>query len=154
MSLFCRNKMTPLQRRTLLWVSVVMFLTVAANLFIKASPTDPLMEWAPFLSALVIRPGHASLWAMVVVMVVTVFPVLLAMFVAVRYLAQEPDEFIRSMVLQALLWGMACTMAADAIASVIMAADGSAFPMGLINADVFVFAALLSFRLVTWRYSR
>ena len=154
MKLFCKNKMTPLQRRALGWVSVVLFFTVAANFLTKFSSTDPLLEFFPFLSALVIRPGHAPLWAMLVVTVVMVFPVLLAMLVGARYLAQEPDEFIRSMVMQALLWGMACTMAADAIVSVMMAAGGRPFPMGLLNADVFVVAALLSFRLVTWRYSR
>jgi hypothetical protein len=91
---------------------------------------------------------------MVVVMAVMVLPVLLAVAVAARYLAKEPDEFIRSMVMRALLWGVACTMAADAIATVLMAADGSAFPIGLINADVFVLAAMISFRVITWRYTR
>lgn len=152
--MFCKNKMTLLQRRSMRWISVVMLFTVAANFLTQFSPTDPLTKAFPFLSALVIRPGHGPLWAMVVVMVVMVFPVLLAVFVAARYLTQEPDEFIRSMVMRALLWGLACTMATDAIASVMMAANGSPFPIGLINADVFVPATMLSFRLVTWRYSR
>ena len=154
MSRFCRNKLTPLQRRAFGWLSVVMLLTVAANFLTQVSQTNPLTQLIPSLSALVIRPGHAPLWAMVVVMAVMVLPVLLAVAVVARYLRQEPDEFIRSMVMRALLWGVACTMVADAIATVLMAADGNAYPIGLINADVFVLTAMFSFRLITWRYTR
>jgi hypothetical protein len=108
----------------------------------------------PFLSALVIAPGHASAWKLIVAAVVMLFPVLLGVFVAARYLAAEPDEFIRALVTRALLWGIACTMAADAIATVVMAASGQTVFVALLNADVLFLSTMVSFRLVTWSYSR
>lgn len=153
--MFCRNKrMTPLQRHSLRWMSIAMLLAVLMNFLFFSGSVNPLTKIMPFFSALTIEPGHAPIWKMLAAGAVMLFPVLLAVFVAARYLAQEPDEFIRSMVMRALLWGIACTMAVDAIISVTMAANGGAFPIELVNAEVLFVATMVSFRLVTWRYSR
>lgn len=153
MSLLCRKNMTPLQRRAYRWMSVALLLTVVANV-LTADGRNPLARVLPFLSALAIAPGHATAWKLIVAVVVMLFPVLLAVFVAARYLAQEPDEFIRALLTRALLWGVACTMAADAIATVVMAASGQTVFVALLNADVLFLSTMVSFRLVTWSYSR
>lgn len=153
MVLFCRKNMTPLQRRSMRWMGVALLLTIGANVLTVGGP-NPLTEGFPLLSVLSVSPGHAPLWKVLAAAVMTLFPVLLAVFVAARYLAREPDEFIRAMVTRALLWGIACTMGADVIAELIMAVSGQTLPIALLNADVLFASTMLSFRLVTWRYSR
>ncbi len=154
MSLFCKkNKFTPLQRRALGLMSAALMLTVCMN-FLTPDAANPLIDLFPFLSALVVQPGHAPIWQVAVVALLTLIPVLFAVFVAARYLMQEPDEFIRSMLMRALLWGMAITMAADAVLGTLTVAFNHPFPISLLNADVFVASSMISFRLVTWRYSR
>ena len=153
MALFCRNNMTPVQRRTYRWMSVTLLLTVIANVLTVGVP-DAVTKVLPFLSILEISPGHAPLWKMVVAGVLSLFPVLLAVLIAARYLGEEPDEFIRAMLMQALLWGIACTMAADAIAGVMMLASGQVIAIALLNADVLFVSTMVSFRLAARRFSR
>lgn len=153
MSLFCKRKMTPLQRRSIRWMGVAMLFTVFANFLTPLRP-DSVVYSVPLLSELAVAPGNAELWKVVVVAAMQLLPLLVAVMVAAHYLAHELDEFIRVVVIRALLWGIACTMAADAIASVVMMTSGKPFPIGLVNADVLFISTMVSFRLVTWRYSR
>lgn len=153
MGLFCRRNTTPLQRRAYRWMSVALLLTVIANVLTVEGPSA-VTRVLPFLSVLSISPGDAPLWKLIVAAVVMLFPVLLGVFVAARYLGQEPDEFIRALVTRALLWGIACTLAADAIAGVVMAASGHGFPIALLNGDVLFLSTMASFRLAAWRFSR
>lgn len=153
MGLFCRKNMTPLQRRMYRWMSVALLLTVIGNVLTVGAP-DPLTKALPFLSVLEVSPGNTAVWKMIVAALVMLFPVLLAVFVAARYLAEEPDEFIRALVMRAVLWGIAWTLAADAIAGVWMAASGTTLPIALLNGDVLFIATMLSFRLAARRFSR
>ena len=153
MALFCKKNMTALQRSSYRWMGVALLLAVVANFLTPLRP-DSVVYSVPLLSALAVAPGHAVFWKVMVVAVLQLSPVLLAVFVAARYLAAEPDEFIRAMLMRALLWGIACTMAADAIAGVAMMTSGNPFPIGLVNADVLFVSTMVSFRLATWRFSR
>lgn len=49
------------------------------------------------------------------------FPVLSTIIILGRYLANETDEFVRMMVVKALLWGAAVIVAGDTIQSVLQA---------------------------------
>ena len=153
MALFCKNKMTPLQRRSLRWMSAALLFTVLGN-FLTPNAPNPLIDMFPFLSVLQVQQGHASVWKVIVVSLLTLLPVLFAVFVAARYLAQEPDEFICTLVTRALLWGIAITMAGDAVLGALMMTYGKPFPVNLLNADLLFAGTLVSFRLVQWRYSR
>ena len=81
-----------------------------------------------------------------------VFPVLLAVWAAARYLKSEPDEFIRAIAVKALLWGFAVTMAGDAIVGVLITAYGQPFPLSVMNADLFFASTGIAFRVVQWSY--
>lgn len=159
MALFCRKSMTPLQRSSMRWMGVALLLTIVANILTVGGP-DPLRDTFPFLRGwsfltfLNIGPGNAPVWKLITVVAVTLLPVLLAVFVGARYLAEEPDEFIRALVMRAVLWGIAWTLAADAIAGVWMAASGRTLPIALLNGDVLFIATMLSFRLAARRFSR
>jgi hypothetical protein len=151
-ALFCKKNMSPLQRNSVRWMGVALLLTVAANIF-TVGP-NPVQKLWPFLSVLAVSPGHAPVWKTITATFVMLFPVLLAVFVASRYLAHEPDEFIRALITRAVLWGIASTMVADAVAGELMAASGETLPIALMNADVFFIATGFSFRLLLRRYSR
>lgn len=153
MALFCKKHMTPLQRGSLRWMGVALLLTVCANLLTVGMPGVVSRAW-PFLSVLSVSPANNSAWRMMAAAVVMVFPVLLAVFVGARYLAREPDEFIRALLMRALLWGIAWTLAADAVFGVLMAASGHSLPIALLNGDVLFVATGFSFRMTAWKYSR
>jgi hypothetical protein len=153
MALFCKKNMTPLQRSSFRWMGAALLLAVFANFLTPLRP-DSVVYSVPLLSDLAVAPGHAEFWKVIVVAALQLLPVLLAVAVAAHYLAHEPDEFIRAMVMRALLWGIACTMAADAIAGVAMMTSGNPFPIGLVNADVLFVSTMVSFRVSAWRFSR
>jgi hypothetical protein len=69
----------------------------------------------PFLSRVTIQREHPSALAVGLISLFSVLPVLLAVWVVGRYLRAEPDEFIRALVIRALLWGFAVTMVGDAV---------------------------------------
>lgn len=153
MALFCKKNMTPLQRSSFRWMGVALLLTLGANVLTLGFPSAAT-NVVPFLSVLTVSPTNATFWRLLVAAVVMLFPILLAVFVAARYLTQEPDEFIRAMLMRALLWGIAWTLSADAVAGVLMAASGHALPIALLNGDVLFVATMLSFRVAAWSYSR
>lgn len=153
MALFCKKNMTPLQRSSYRWMGVALLLTLGANVLTMGVPSE--VEHAlPFLSVLTVSPANATVWKLIVAAVVMLFPVLLAVFVAARYLSRETDEFIRAMLMRALLWGIAWTLAADAVAGVWMASSGQTLPIALLNGDVLFIATMLSFRVAARSYSR
>jgi len=153
MSLFCKNKMTPLQRRSMRLMGAALLLTVCFN-FLVPNAANPLAILFPSLKALLATPGHAQKWLVFVLSALMLFPVLMAVFVGARYLAQEPDEFIRAVITRALLWGIACTMITDALIGALMATTGEPFPIVLLNADTLFIGTAVSFRLLMRRYSR
>ena len=83
---------------------------------------------------------------------VSVIPVLFAVWVVGSYLKHEPDEFIRALVVRALLWGIAFTMAGDAIAGVLMRFYGGPLPIGVFNADLLFVSTGIAFRLIQRSY--
>jgi hypothetical protein len=148
MPLFCRKNMTPLQRRSMQLMGSAMLFTVLTN-FSNPGLPNPLLDVFPFLARYVFSRTPA---AVVAVSVLAVLPVLFAVWVAARYLQAEPDEFVRALVVRALLWGIAVTMAGDAVAGALMSVYGRPFPLAVLNADLFFVATGIAFRLVQWSY--
>ncbi len=148
---FCNKNLTPLQRRTMQLMGGVMLLTVVTNLS-TPSLANPLVDVFPWLSRLTTQGGHASALVVGTLSAFAVLPVLLAVWVAGRYLKAEPDEFVRTLVVRALLWGFAVTMAGNAVAGVFMNVYLRPFPLTVLNADLFFVATGIAFRLIQWSY--
>jgi hypothetical protein len=148
--MFSRCKhLSPLQRKTLLFMSGAMMLTILTN-FSDRHTVNPLKDIFPALGQL--QTGHPSPLLASILSAVAVFPVLLAVWAAARYLKSEPDEFIRAIAVKALLWGFAVTMAGDAIVGVLITAYGQPFPLSVMNADLFFASTGIAFRVVQWSY--
>ena len=89
----CSKNMTPLQRRSTQMMGSAMLLTVLTNLTTPNLP-NPLVDMFPGLSQLAAHNAHPS---PLLLGLLAVLPVLLAVWVAARYLKAEPDEFIRAL---------------------------------------------------------
>jgi len=152
----CNKNLTPLQRRSMRLIGGVLLLTVLTNLSTPNLPNlffDMFPGLAHFVSShLDAHSGHYSVLLVGLLAALSVLPALLAVWVAARYLKAEPDEFIRSLVVRALLWGFAVTMVGDAIAGVLMASYSRPFPISLLNADLFIVSTGIAFRLVLRSY--
>ena len=148
---FCHKNLTPLQRRSTRLMGSVLLLTVLTNLSIPRAP-NPLFDLFPGLSQVVAPSGHASALLMGSLSLLSVLPVLLAVWVAARYLRTEPDEFIRALVTRALMWGFAVTMTGNAVAGVFINLYARPFPLSLLNADLFFASTGIAFRLLQRSY--
>jgi hypothetical protein len=147
----CSKNMTPLQRRSTQLMGTAVLLTVVTNLT-TPEVHNPFADLFPGLSQLAARSTHPSPLMVGVLSALSVLPVLLAVWVAARYLKAEPDEFIRALVVRSLLWGFAVTMAGDAIAGVLINVYGHPFPLTLLNADLFFVSTALAFRVLQRSY--
>ena len=147
----CNRNLTPLQRRSMQLMGSTLLLTVLTNLSTPTLP-NPLLDVFPGLSQSLARHGHSSALFAGMLSALAVIPVLLAVWVAARYLRAEPDEFVRALVVRALLWGFAVTMAGNAVASVLMNVYGRPFPLTLLNADLFFASTGIAFRLLQRSY--
>lgn len=147
----CTRALTPLQRRSIQKMCGVGVLAMLTN-FSNPHLPNPLLDAVPALTALTPDPHHPSALLAGVVAVLCLLPVALAVWVAGQYLRSEPDEFIRSLVIRALLWGFAVTMAADAILGALMNFHPRPLPLGQLNADVFLLSTAIAFRLVQRSY--
>jgi hypothetical protein len=151
MAVFCKKNMTPLQRRTMQLMSAAIILTILTNLTIPGLP-NPLLDAFPGLARLTALNGHSPALLAGVLSLVSLLPILLAVWAAARYLKAEPDEFIRALVIRALLWGFAITMAGNTVAGVLMNVYARPFPLAILNADLFFVSTGFAFRLIRWSY--
>jgi len=147
----CRKNLTPLQRRSMQRMGSVTILALLTNLTQPSLP-NPLLDLFPGLRRLLESQGHPSVPLVVSLALLSTLPVLLTVWVAARYLMREPDEFIRALVVRALLWGFAVTMAGNAIAGVYINLYRNPFPLTLLDADVFLISTMITFRLLQWSY--
>ena len=81
------------------------------------------------------------------VAVLAVAPFLGTILIALRYLAQEKDEFIRTQVERALLYGALITLAITTIYTSLQNYCGFGDPPVMAYVDIFLIAAMFSFRL-------
>jgi hypothetical protein len=147
----CNRNLTPLQRRSVQLMGVAILLTVLTN-FSTPNLTNPLLDLFPGLSRIAAHDGHPSAVVVWSIAAFSVIPVLFAVWVAGRYLKAEPDEFIRVLVVRALLWGFAVTMAGNAIAGVYINFYSGPFPLSVLNADLFFVSTGIAFRLLHRSY--
>ena len=136
--MFCRKNLTSLQRKSVGQFGAVAGLTVATNLLSQVGRHHV----AGGGSGVVVAGLSAA----------SVAPVVLAAWVVGRYLRDEPDEFVRWLVVRALLWATAVTLAGDAVLGAVMTAFAHPFPVGLLNADLFIASTGIAFRLLLRGY--
>jgi hypothetical protein len=153
MLLRCHNKsISPLQRRSMQRISAVLMLTVLTN-FVSPGAANPIQVYrmvpgfARFLAGQQASAAYAA-----VLSAFSLLPILLAVWIAVNYLKTETDEFIRTLVVWALLWGFSVTMAGDAVLGVLSTLYSSPFPISLFNADLFLASSGIAFRLLRRGY--
>jgi hypothetical protein len=149
--LLCNKNLTPLQRRSMQRMGAALVLTVVTNLSTPSLP-NPFRNLFPGLSQLTPSYAHSSVFLVALLSGLSVLPVLLAVWLAASYLAAEPDEFIRALVVKALLWGFAVTMAGNTIAGVLMNIYSEPFPLSVLNADLFFASGLIAFRILQRSY--
>lgn len=149
--LFCNKKLTPLQRRSMQLIGAAMLLTVFTN-FSMPNSSNPLFDLFPGLARIVAFHGQSSAVLVGFLSLLSVLPVLLTVWVAARYLTAEPDEFIRALVVRALLWGFAVTMAGNAVAGVFMNVYARPLPLSVLNGDLFFASSGIAFRLLQRSY--
>jgi hypothetical protein len=146
----CRNNLTALQRRSIQRTAGVLILTVITNLFIPRA-SNPLLDIVPGLGRFLARQ-HASLGLAGILSALSLLPVVLAVWIAAAYLKAEPDEFVRMLLVRALLWGFTVTMAGDAILGVLTMLYAHPFPVSVLNADLFIVGTGVAFRVLRWGY--
>lgn len=126
---FCQCKnLSPLQRKSLQQVASVIACSVAINTSLRQT-----------------NSANRSVSFTVVTAILSVLPLVAVIAVVGRYLTRESDEFVRAMVVRALLWGFAVTMVADALAGTLTNAYGGQLPWALLNADIFFASTGLAF---------
>jgi threonine/homoserine/homoserine lactone efflux protein len=131
-------------------MGVVILLTVLTNFSNPGFP-NPFLELFPQFREFLLRQ-QASVAYAATLSLISVLPILLAVWIAADYLKRESDEFIRMLVVRALLWGFAITMAGDAIVGVVTTVYSRPFPIALLNVDLFFASALIAFRLLRQGY--
>ena len=132
---WCNRQMTVLQRRSMQQLGGVMGLTAGVTLLSR--------DW--------FKVGQTPMWAAVVA-VVSVLPVLAMIGIVGRYLASEPDEFIRALATRALLWGLAVTMVGDAVVGALMQMYGGHLTLVVLNADLLFVGTGVAFRVLQRGY--
>lgn len=79
-----------------------------------------------------------------------VIPFLAMMLLIPRYLRQEKDEFIRQLVVRALLWAFAVPMVVDTVWGFLWPMDSV---VAILNVDLFCITAMLVLRMQSMRYA-
>ncbi len=131
----CNRQMTVLQRRSMQKLSGVMGLTAGITLLSR--------DW--------FKAGQTPTWAAVICLL-SVLPVLAGILIVARYLASEPDEFVRALATRALLWGLAVTMVGDAVAGAMTQLYGGHLSLVVLNADLLFVGTGGAFRLLQRGY--
>ncbi len=134
MPLFCKPRLTPLQRRTTVICACCVLLVALTEVywidFVHADPRAPL----------------AALFA-----VLCALPVVGIVFAIGRYLGRETDEFIRALVVQSILWAFGIMMVIDIFLGVLLRQSNGLRILPLLNIDIFCVAAPMALRIHLWR---
>lgn len=131
----CNRNLSPLQRRSLQLfganlVLTAVFFEVAHEGFKQAHPSVALTYLLAALAAI---------------------PVIGVIALVARYIARETDEFVRMMVVQALLWGLGVTFVADTFLGCLFAYPSMSRLIPPLNLDLFVVSAGVALRIQMWR---
>ena len=131
----CNRQLSPLQRRSIRLFGANLLLTALLTLFAR----------------MISERGHASMVLTYLLATLAAVPVIGVIAVVGRYLARENDEFVRMMVVQALLWGLGITFVADTFLGCLFAYPSIYTLIPPLNLDLFVVSAGVALRVQMWR---
>jgi hypothetical protein len=131
----CNQHLSPLQRRYLRLFGANLLLTAVLVLIAQHR----------------YEHAHTSMVLTYVLAALAAIPVIAVIAVVGRYLARETDEFVRMMVVQALLWGLGVTFVADTFLGCLFAYPSLYTLIPPLNLDLFVVTAGVALRVQIWR---
>jgi quinol-cytochrome oxidoreductase complex cytochrome b subunit len=135
MTLLCTNKnLNPLQRRFGILFSTTLIATSLLFMWSDHGARNSLAAWN------------------VVLFLLPAVPFLTMMFLIPYYLRQEKDEFVRTLVIRALLWGFGLPMVVDTIWGFLWKVAPPDPSMPMMNVDLFCIAALFALAIQVRRY--
>ena len=133
---WCNKKLSALQRQSLRFLGASLIATVTLTIGVR-------YEFQ--------RAHPSAVFAYYLLAIVPAIPIIFAMVIIWRYLSRENDEFVRMLVVQAMLWGFGVTMVADTIVGFFIEYLSVQLPLGILNFDVFFVSAAIALRLQMWR---
>jgi hypothetical protein len=98
-----------------------------------------------------LRHGHPGIVTAWLLAIVCAIPVVAILAVIGRYLARETDEFVRMLVVRAVLWGLGITLVVDTILGAMEAYHPLGGLLPALNVDLFIIAVGLALRVQLWR---
>jgi hypothetical protein len=140
MPLLCKKNLSPLQRRSLAGFAGVIACTAGLTMMVREA----------FEHVHLSLPG---IWGLAII---AATPMGVMVFIVGRYLSQETDEFVRMLVVKAMLWGFGVTMVTDTIFSYLAEYAGNGRSNGMLqmlNIDVFFVSAAIALRLMARGYA-
>ena len=140
MSLLCKKNLSPLQRRSLAGFGGVIGCTAGLTMMVHEA----------------FERVHLSLLGIWGLAILAAIPMATLIFIIGRYLSRETDEFVRMLVVKAMLWGFGVTMVTDTIYSYLAEYAGDAHSNGMLqmlNIDVFFVSAAIALRLMARGYA-
>ncbi len=133
----CRENFSPLQRR---FTELFAFTLIATAVLFGANISFREGH---------LGGGHPARSLGYALSALPVIPFLAMMALIPRYFAQEKDEFVRVLVIRALLWGFAVPLVIDTV-------WGFLWPLNpvvpMMNVDLFCITAMIALRVQGWRY--
>ena len=131
----CNRKLTILQRRSIGLMGISLIAMAVLTIFVRDE----------------FHHGHPTVGIAYLLSVLPALPIIFAIVIIGRYLSGETDEFVRMLVVQAMLWGFGVTMVADTILGFYIEYRSAPVPLGILNFDVFFVSAAIALRLQMWR---
>jgi hypothetical protein len=131
----CNKNLSPLQRRTMQLFGAGLGLTAALSMVTH--------DW--------FKQEHHSVFLAYVLAVLPTIPVIGIIVVVGRYLTRETDEFIRMIVVQAILWGLGVTMAVDTFLGGLLIYPTLTRLIPFLNIDLFCVVTGIAVRVQLWR---
>ena len=130
--------LSPLQRRTMALIGCSLAICASLSLSLHEIP---LHHFAPATYAFVALIGAA--------------PIIVTVVVVARYLQKETDEYLRSVVVQSILWGSGLIMVVDTLLGYLVA-FASMPPihlrsLGVFNLEIFIVTAGIALRIQLWK---
>jgi hypothetical protein len=129
----CKKDLSPFQRRWLRTIDLMMGISIALSILLQA-----LLERHNPSPA--IRGGMA---------VLSIVPVIATILLVARYLRGEKDEYLRTLVVESLLWALSAALVADSFSSYFHP-FWSPVPLGNISLDIFALTASSILEIKLW----
>jgi hypothetical protein len=131
----CNRKFSPLQRRSIALCGACMALTASLTLVAHD----------------LFKEIHPSVIVVYLLAVLSTIPVIGIIVAVGRYLARESDEFVRTIVVQSILWGLGITFVVDTFLGGLWAYPSVFRLIPILNIDLFWVAGAIALRVQLWR---